>query len=177
DGKPCGCWTSSEPAELVEPVAELYVDGSLRHEQVDLFHGSRNAWLQTRGGTWFIAAGERLIAILPAARLGHWDVLAMHRTRPRDPQYSRWVMRDVADLGFAQAWAEGDVTPQEQTTAARGRSWRVKAPTPDMRREAWRYGVEIPEGAHAGEVVDMISIAQASDRIDRQAAHLRSVQR
>jgi superfamily II DNA or RNA helicase len=177
DGKPCGCWTSSQPAELAEPVAELYVDGSLKHEQVDLFHGSRNAWLQTRGGTWFLAAGERLIAILPAAQAGHWDVLAMHRTRLRDPAYSRWVMRNVGDLGFAQAWAEGDVTPQEQTTAMRGRTWRVKAPTSDMIRQADRLGIVIPAGASGGEVVDMISIAQASARIDAQAEHLRRVQR
>jgi superfamily II DNA or RNA helicase len=174
-GSKCTC-TWPDPLELVEQPAELYVDGTLQHEAVDLFHGSRNAWLQTRGGTWFIAAGERFIAILPAARAGHWDVLAMHRTRPRDPAYSRWVMRDVADLGFAQAWAEGDVTPQEHTTAAKGRSWRGRRPDSGMLQQASRYGIVVDEGAYAGEVVNAISIAQASDRIDRQAAHLRSVQ-
>lgn len=177
DARPCGCWVSPIDEEPAEPVAELYVDGTLKAEAVDLFHGSRNAWLMTRGGTPFIPAGERFIAILPGAQAGRWDVLAMHRTRLRDPQFSRWVMRDVADLGFAQAWAEGDVTPQEQTTAARGRKWRAQPPTPDMRREAWRYGVEIPAGASAGEVVNAISIAQASARIDEQAERLRRAQR
>jgi superfamily II DNA or RNA helicase len=175
-GSKCVCaWP--DPVEAAEPVAELYVDGTLQHEQVDLFHGSKQQWLQTRGGTWFIAAGERFIAILPAAQVGHWDVLAMHRTRLRDPAYSRWVMRNVSDLGFAQAWAEGDVTPREQTTAARGRGWRAAGPTEDMRRQAWGYGISIPAGACAGEVVDMISVAQASARIDALVEHLRRVQR
>lgn len=177
DARPCGCWTSPVDEEPVEPVAELYVDGKTTAEAVDLFHGSKSQWLTTRGGTFFIAAGERFIAILPAPQAGRWDVLAMHRTRPRDPLFSRWVMRDVADLGFAQAWAEGDVTPAEQTTAARGRTWRVKPPTEDMIRQADRIGVVIPAGASGGEVVNLISIAQASDRIDRQVEQLRRVQR
>jgi hypothetical protein len=172
----CACvWP--DPTEPGEDVAELYVDGSLKAEAVDLFHGSRNAWLTTRGGTHFLPAGERFIAILPAAQAGHCDVLAMHRTRLRDPAYSRWVMRDVADLGFAQAWAEGDVTPAEQTTAARGRAWRLRRPDEAMRREAFCYGVRIPPDVTAGELVNMVSVAQAAARIDAQVEHLRRVQR
>lgn len=163
----------------LEPEEAVYADGRLVVEDVDLFHGSESAWLTTDGGTHFLPAGERFIAILPAERAGHWDVQAMHRHEQfaGDPRYSKWVQRDVSDLGFAQAWAEGEVTRTERLTARRDRDWRARRPTEPQRRYAARYRIVITPDMHAGEVSNMINIAEASYRIDRTAAALLARQR
>jgi len=148
-----------------------WVNGPLVSEDVDLFHGSHSAWLRTRGGTWFLPAGERYVAIVPAPT-GGYDVVAMHRYVVGQ---SRWVMRDVSDLSYAMAWAEGDVTPAEQLTARRERSWRARGPSQAQRSLAARYGIMIHEGMLSGEVSGLISVAMATARIDsRMSLYLRS---
>lgn len=168
----CGCvWP--DQLELDVRVDPVYADGRLIAEDVDLFHGSASQWLTTNGGTHFLAAGERFVAILPGPVAGRWDVVAMHRSLPHDPRWSRYVQRDIPDLGFAQAWAEGDVTPAERLTARKDRTWRVREPSPQQTRYAARYRIDV-NGRHAGEVSNLIAIAEASYRIDTVASALRA---
>jgi len=139
-----------------------WINGPLTTEVVDLFHASDSAWMRTRAGVWFLAAGERYIAIVPG-ELGGYDVVGMHKSVVGD---SRWVVRGVSDLAYAMAWAEGDVQPAERTLSARERSWRARRPSEKMRTFAWRLGLTVPDGALSGEVSAMITVALASHRID-----------
>jgi superfamily II DNA or RNA helicase len=148
---------------------EVYATGPIVAEDVDLFHGSTSAWLRTYGGTWFLGAGERFIAIVPGVAAGTWDVTAM-ATKQRGT--GRWVMRGVTDLSYAMAWAEGEVTPAETTTAKRERGWRRRDPSDKQLIMARRCGVVVPEGATMGEVSNMISVAIASSRMDPITARM-----
>lgn len=149
---------------------EVYADGPLVSEEVDLFHGSTSAWLRTYGGTWFLPAGDRYIAIIPAPVPGEYDVVAMHGRRVGE---SRWVARGVSELGYAMAWAEGDVTPVEASLARKERSWRARKPSQAQVELATRLGMA-PGGALSGEVSNYIAVTFASRRIDpRMPAYAR----
>jgi superfamily II DNA or RNA helicase len=142
---------------------EVYATGPVVVEEVDLFHGSTHQWLRTYGGVWFLAAGDRYVAIVPGQRAGTYDVTSMHRYQRGT---GRWVIQGVEDRSYAMAWAEGDVTPSELTTAKKERGWRRAAPSDKQRGIAARYGVVIPDGATSGEASNLIGQAMASARID-----------
>lgn len=171
-----------DPDELDEGQQDarqaLGVDGPLVSTEVDLFAASSSRWLRTRAGVFFIPAGDRYIAILPsppqtpeqwhdhfAGRGGLWgyDVVTMHKNQLRT---EKAIVRAVPDLSYAMAWAEGDVTPSEKVTAAKGRSWQAAPPTKPMRRLAEQLRIYIPPGARQGEVSNMITLALATKRID-----------
>ena len=158
-------------------------DGKLIATEVDLFAGSSMAWLRTRAGVFFIEAGERYLMIVPGApkRADQWlthfsgggggpgrfgfDVMSVSKT---GPVAMRQVVDGVEDLAYAMAWAEGDVTASEKTTATKERAWRARPPSssPKLMALASRLGVFIPPGARMGEVSNMVSLVLASKRID-----------
>lgn len=174
-----------DPDELDEGQQDvrqaLGVDGPLVSTEVDLFAASSSRWLRTRAGVFFIPAGDRYIAILPsppqtpaqwgehfAGRGGQWgyDVVTMHKNQLHT---ERAIVRAVPDLSYAMAWAEGDVTPAEKTTAAKGRSWQAMRPSGKTLALAEKLSIYVPPGARMGEVSNMITLALATRRID---AHL-----
>lgn len=137
------------------------VDGPLVSTEVDLFASSVMSWLRTRAGVFYLAAGERYIAVLPTP--AGYEVVAMHQTQRHT---GALIAGGVADLAYAMAWAEGEVTPSEKMTASKERRWRAQKPSEKTIRYARALGITIPEGARAGEMSNMISIAKASQRID-----------
>lgn len=144
------------------PSAPL-MDGPLRSIEVDLFHGSESAWLRTRGGTWFLPAGERFIALVPGAGLTDFDVVWMHR---RKAGVSGWVARGIPELGYAMSYAEGNVTFWEKQHAAKDRQWRMSPVSERARAYAAEFGVTLDGLATEGEAADVIVVAEASRRID-----------
>lgn len=154
-------------------------DGPLVATEVDLFAGSPMAWLRTRAGVWFLAAGERYIAVLPGAPrsqdqwLQHfsgqpygftgYDVLALDK---QGRQLGPPIASGVPDMSYAQAWAEGEVTPGEKATATKDRRWRAGPPSEKMGRFARSLGIQVMPGARAGEVSSMITLRLASQAID-----------
>jgi superfamily II DNA or RNA helicase len=144
-------------------VGEDYVAGPLSHAEVDLFHGSTSAWMQTYGGIWFLAAGERYIAILPGSKVGTYDVAAMHKSQRGT---GRWVIEGVKDMSWAMAWAEGDVSASELTLARKDSKWRAKKPNEKQIALAKRLGRTIKPEMLSGEVSRLITEAIASSRID-----------
>lgn len=153
-------------------------DGPLVATEIDLFAGSAMAWLRTYAGVFFLAAGDRYIAILPAQPRGEdqwmahfagsplflgFDVIAMHKDQRNS---ERVVVAGVEDLSYAMAWAEGEVTASERLTAAKERAWRARPPTEKMRAFAERLRVPVAPGARMGEVSNMITLSLASRRID-----------
>lgn len=137
-------------------------DGQLISTEVDLFHTSRNLWMQTKAGIWFLPAGRRYIAVVRSRERG-WDVVEM------DAQaYGRssFVIQGVDDLGYAMGFAEADVTSAERGAATREAHWRgrpVSTPTADMARSA---GIVVERHATEGEVLSSIIPLYASMRID-----------
>jgi hypothetical protein len=181
---------SENPDELDEGQQDvrqaLGVDGPLVSTEVDLFAASSSRWLRTRAGVFFIPAGDRYIAVLPSppsspeAWMEHfagrgglygYDVVTMHKNQLHT---ERAIVRGVPDLSYAMAWAEGDVTPGEKTTAAKDRSWQARPPTEKMRHLAQKLSIYVPPGARMGEVSNMITLALATKRIDHHLpAYLR----
>lgn len=153
-------------------------DGPLVTTEIDLFAGSHMTWLRTRGGTFFIEAGDRYIAILPAAprRAEHWLAHFAGRTgvaghdvysiSKKGPVAVRQIVDGVEDLAYAMAWAEGDVSGPEKTTASRERSWRARPPSDKLMALAQRLRVHVPAGARMGEVSNMVTLVLASSRLD-----------
>lgn len=142
-------------------------DGKLVHARFDLFDESDSAWQRTQGGTWFIPAGDRLIAIVRGQGERTYSVVAM----PKKPPGGRWVIEDVADLGAAMAWAEQDVTPYEQMLVSKGKRWRKDEPSDAQKDWCRRSGVDFTEMTK-GEVSSLMSIAVASRRIDPVVARV-----
>jgi ATP-dependent helicase IRC3 len=141
-----------------------YLIGPTVSEEVDLFHGSVMQWLRTDGGIWFLPAGDRYVAIVPAEQPLHYDVVAMFKKRSDGP--ARWVIQNVADRAYAMAWAEGEITPRELTTAKRERGWRLQAPTVKQQALANRLRIAWLPGLTCGELSSMIEVKLATARID-----------
>jgi superfamily II DNA or RNA helicase len=161
----CSC-TRPEKLEVAPAVAvdeEPRVDGELFTVEVDLYHASSNNWLVTAGGTWFLAAGDRFIALVPGRRRHTWSAVSASREPGGG---STWIQRDIPDKGYLMAWAEDEVTAREARTARKGRSWRAQRVTLVQEHEARKLGLVLPAGAHSGQVADMIAIEQASRRFD-----------
>jgi superfamily II DNA or RNA helicase len=144
--------------------------GPLHSVEVDLFHGSTSMWLRTYGNIWFLPAGERYIAIIPRATGNAYDVVAMH-TYKRNT--GRYVAVGIADLSYAMAYAESDVSAQEKTTAMRANAWRKRAPSERQRELANRLHIPWPNMT-SGEISNAISVSMASSRIDPVISWLRS---
>jgi hypothetical protein len=150
------------------PDAPIYLTGEIEAVEVDLFHGSASSWLRTYAGVWFLPAGERLICIVPSIEPGLFDVVwVIGKSVPQSPGSSGWVARGCADLSYAMAYAEGDVTAEEQRVAMRERSWRVTKPSEAQKGYAQRLGIIVTPDMTKGEASNLISIAAASLRIDR----------
>lgn len=161
----------AEEAADAEAAYPGYV-GDVVSETVDLFAGSRQSWLQTHGGHWFIPAGGRIIALVPD-RVGRLDV-AWFEMPSRDnnwrPRGGGYVVRGITDFGIAMAHGEGEITWEEEVMAAKDRAWRKKKRTQAQVDFARRLGMrtdQIPETMRAGQLGDLISIELASRRIDR----------
>lgn len=155
---PCQC----EPTPAV-PIEEIYDEGELRHAVVDLFTGSAYAWQRTNLGVWFLPAGERLIAVLPAARPNTYDVVSMHAEKPGT---GLLIAENVDSLALAQRYAQDNVTTGERRQARRDRAWRAAAPTKALRDAAAAYKLDVSPHATAGEIDALITVAKASFRID-----------
>ena len=139
------------------------VDGRLVFELVDMFRSSAMDWHRTDGGVWFIAAGERLIALVPGIVAHTWDVVGMHKSRPGT---GRTLATAIEDQGYARARAEQFVQPEERTTAARDRSWRKAGATEAAKAYARRLGLYVDEGAKASEISGLIDQRLGTNRID-----------
>ena len=163
DGEPCCASCTHRPVlgglELVEDGPA----GPIRTVEADLFAGSRQQWLTTLGGYWFIPAGQRLIAIAPRPDDG-FDVVWTWQ----DKRGGGYVSRGVPELGYAMAQGESAITLEEETFAAKERAWRKKRASEAQVRYCKGLGayVEGMESWRAGAVSDRIAIWKASARLD-----------
>lgn len=168
-------WLLDDPTPVDSDLDEgpTWLTGPTEVVEIDLFHGSKSMWQQTRGGIWFICATRgtgrearsRYIIVQRAQRFGAWDVIEMDaNVRGR----SSWVATDVDNLSYAMAYADGNVTAMEQMTARKNARWRTYPATDAQKDKAERMGV--PRAAVAGmtrgELAANIDRVYASARID-----------
>ena len=91
-----------------------------------------------------------------------WGVVWCHKYQ----RLSGWVAQDVADMGYAMAFAEANVSSSEQMTAVKERAWRAKPVSDRQRGLAGRYGIVLGANMHMGEASALITTAIGSARID-----------
>lgn len=139
----------------------------LQHKDVDLFKASpAYQWLRTAKGVQFIPlGGNGLILLWPCADTeGLWDVV--WAPEGREP----WQrLHTCLDLGMAMAWGESEADSRATLNTGKAASWRKKPASEAQVRYAGQLRQNVPEGARAGEVGDLISIALASRKVDRFA--------
>jgi len=142
-----------------------WLDGFLISSEVDLFHGQRARWQRTYGGQWFAPYGkERYVTVVPALSGSEaWDVLSVARKTMGE---SDWVAREIEDLGYAMAHAEGVVLQLSSSLARRDATWRAKPASQAQKDLLRRFGAVLPPGALSGEAGDVLDIVYASARID-----------
>lgn len=156
-------WTGDAPCcddcthRPIEKSSELIeVTGPTRAVEADLFAGSRQQWLQTYDGNWFISAGERVIFLAPtpggepvescddecdgcSCHVGH-SAPCSHCTgcwedQPGgydvawtfiDKRGGGYIARDVSELSYAMAQGEAAITLDEELYAGKQRAWRKR---------------------------------------------------
>jgi superfamily II DNA or RNA helicase len=131
-------------------------------QDVSLFDESPVRWLRTRGGTWFIPAGDTLYFLLPGDEPGMYR---LRRSTPAegvrapspDPEYP---------LEYAMQWAELYAQRAARQLAVRGAGWRHRPPSTKQLNYCRFKRIPVPPGATAGEVSDLQAVHQASARID-----------
>jgi len=146
-----------------------YVIGS---EEVDLFHRSRSLWQQTHGGVWFLAMGNAVAYLHPSRTEGLYHVGAKAFTGGR----TRPIKLDLP-LGLAMSWGEQYAAEYYETWQAqagksfgtdRNARWRRGVPSAKLIAFANSFGIEVPEGARAGELSGIIEVERASAILDRK---------
>ncbi len=134
--------------------------------EVDLFHTSVSAWLNTPAGVWFITTRTSTWFLWPDAddpslwRIGKCGI--------RSAKGGQWVMTGLT-LGYARAWAEQRATEEDPSIASRTSSWRRGRPSEAQVSFANRLGlpVEVTE-LRRGALSDAISVHFASKILDKE---------
>lgn len=150
--RPCAACSERPELELVQGTTE----------EVDLFAGSTQSWLMTKGGVLFIPAGDGEVLLWPSQTPGHWDVA-------HAPKTGRWIrLHEALPLGTAQAWAETEADDLAGFNVRKTASWRKKKPSEAQLTFASQLGIEIPADVRSGDLGNLISVALASRKIDRR---------
>jgi superfamily II DNA or RNA helicase len=138
-------------------------DGPLVSEIVDLFGASRQAWLRTARGVWFLSAGERLVFLSPCPS-GEPGRYAVGRCLAKGAGGE--FLRDDLDLDMAMSWGEQFATEDAKTLTRKGASWRKLAPSQGQLNEAARLRLLVDALTTRGDLSDAISLHHASWRLD-----------
>ena len=143
----------------------VWSDAEIVTEEVDLFHGSRVAWEQTRAGHWFIPAGLRYIVLHSAPLPGEYEVAWYSR---RGKATGGWIARNVPDLTLAMALAEGEITEEEELLGMRERAWRNRKASDKAVTFAkqLKIDVDLLPDMKGGTVARAIEYVLATQRMD-----------
>jgi len=161
-GEACCEDCSHRPAETDRD--EFVAPTLIKAVDADLFAGSRQQWLQTYAGYWFLPAGDRVIAIAPRPDEGYDVIWAWQDRRGGD-----FLVRAVPDLGYAMAQGEASITVEEEVLARKAGAWRKRKATEKQISYCRSLGIFRDEMTswRAGQVADEISRRKASARVDK----------
>jgi superfamily II DNA or RNA helicase len=140
--------------------------GKLTSTEIDLFAGSRSAWLQTHKGLWFIPTGSSIYFLFPMPD-GSYKVVQ----RTRTGGYNR--LQEGVDLSYGMAWAasyaDQDDSGGAYSIGSRDASWRKrKAKATDKQVElAKLIGLDVDPEWSKTQLSDAISIHKASKALDK----------
>lgn len=158
---PCGGCGGPRPCQVCREDTELELERG-KTEEVDLFAGSTQSWLVTRGGVLFIPAGESGEVLLwQSQTLGHWDVV-------HAPKTGKWVrLHEALPMGTASAWAETEADELSGFNVRKTAAWRKKKPSEAQLKFASQLGIALPADVRSGDLGNLISVAMASRKLDR----------
>lgn len=158
---PCGGCGGPRPCPNCNERPELELVKGTTGE-VDLFAGSSQSWLMTKGGIMFVPVGESGEVLLwPSATPGLWDVV-------HAPKTGRWVrLHEALPLGTASAWAETEADDLSGFNVRKTASWRRKKPSEKQLNLARTLGLDLPADVRSGDLGNLISVAFASRKLDR----------
>lgn len=140
-------------------------DGPLVSEVVELFGRSRQAWLRTPRGVWFLQGEDHLVFLAPCPDGGPGRyAVARCPVRVSGGEY---LHRDL-DLDMAMSW--GEQVADAALLIRKSASWRKREPSAGQLGMAVQMGVPLIPGMTRGELSDEISLAVASQRIDAMPA-------
>jgi superfamily II DNA or RNA helicase len=137
----------SEPDGADEPEPEVYADGDLAHELVDLFGQSHSSWLRTAGGLWFLPTPHGFVYLRPRPAAERYDLAYFAHNG------TAGTMREDLTIEYAMAAGDEFVASNPLWQAERDAAWR-KQRAPRGR------------GRTRGEVYDEQQIAHASRALD-----------
>lgn len=174
---------AAELAELeTEREREVYArELGLTVRQVDLFAQSKNVWLRTEAGVWFIPTREGEVFLWPSAEPGTFDVChapeVLMESGRRTP--APWLrLHTGLQLELAMSWAQTEAEEFDASVATRTSSWRVSGgKASEGQQKFLRSFPHLLEGRDPAvlskaEASDMISIGLSSRKFDR---HYRKV--
>jgi superfamily II DNA or RNA helicase len=161
-----------DEVDLLEAVDKLYEEkgrkgasGRMTYEDVDLFTGSRSAWLQTHQGLWFVPTATSVFFLYPDPD-GTYRVVQ----RTRTGGYNR--LHRGLDLSYAMSWAEQYANAEDSDSSfsigSRQAAWRRKKakPTKSQIEFAHKNGIKVDD-EHRAELSDKISVELASRYLDQ----------
>lgn len=159
----------AQDAELAEAQAEEDASATLltpamitleasEDRVLDLFGSSRQQWLRTRAGYWFLSTRSEIVAIVPADG-SSWNVGYYGRRGGGGLITSNVTMPDAMLAGERYVSTQGTVT-------GKSARWRAGQPTAAQVAECKKLGIAIPPLSDAGEIGDLISVHNASGIID-----------
>lgn len=165
-----------EGESLLEQVERTTADEKLReaaHQvgklgagDVDLFHRSRAAWLQTPGGVWFIPTESSMFFLWPSQTTGF-------RVGRKGKTGKAVMLKDELTLDLAMSWAEQLATDEDPSVSSRMAAWRRRRTPPSP--EQWAFAASLglsdldPTMSRA-QLSDLISIEIASRVFDKHVS-------
>lgn len=136
--------------------------GKVTAEQIDLFHGSASAWLQTAKGVWFIPTRQYTYFLWPDGDEGLWKI---GRCGVYSTKGGQWLRGELT-LDYAMALAEQGARSSDPTVSQRDSAWRKGYPRDAQVRLAERLGIAVGD-MRRGALSDAISAHYASKILDR----------
>lgn len=140
---------------------------------------SKRAWMQTKGGTHFLAWGEKrylflVPSTLPDVDPGKWDVawctkMNVAYPTPNGPRFGDFTEHRGMSMEYAMNWAEtivNELSDNDTDFGNKNAPWRKRPAGEKQLRYARRLGCDVSEGMTGHEVSLAIDTAIATPRVD-----------
>lgn len=142
--------------------------GKVTTHVVNLFKGSKAAWMQTKKGKWFIPTRDGYVVLMPKD-----DKFRVAKTESKwklKGPSSGWLTERAMPLDLALAWGEQLSIELDPLLAEKDRSWRTRRakPSPKQFALADRLKIVYDPKIRKHELAELIDVHQASKLLDRR---------